>query len=172
MTICCSKTRRGSSLSDFITISEKRDEHAVNERGDNSVKINPLSYRQLCLVRYQTKAYHHLISSALASLSLAIMSSPPPKKKQKHSQKLSRLLKPSKQVAGASAASSHSTPVSSSPSHSLTHAARHAMDTGRTITPEALGMHIGSTKIQPLCPQLSAIMQAHPPVEIRHFSQV
>jgi len=102
----------------------------------------------------------------LGSLSLAIMSSPP--KKKKHSQKLSRFLKSSKQVASASAASSHSTPVSSSPSHNLTH----AMDTGRTITPEALGTHIGSTKIQPLCPQLSAIMQAHPPVETRRFSQV
>jgi len=90
------------------------------------------------------------LNKGLASLSLAIMSSPPPKEKQKLSQKLSRWLKPSKSVASASAASIHSTPVSSSPSHGLTHAAGHAMETGGTITAEALGKHIGSTTTQPL----------------------
>jgi len=89
------------------------------------------------------------LNKGLASLSLAIMSSPP-KEKQKLSQKLSRWLKPSKSVASASAASFHSTPVSSSPSHDLTHAAGHAMETGGTITAEALGKHIGSTTTQPL----------------------
>ena len=92
------------------------------------------------------------LSKGRVSLSLAIMSAPPPKEKQKLSQKLSRWLKPSKRVADPSAASSHSTPVSSSPSHSLTHATGHTMDAGRIITPEALGKHIGLTTIKPLCP--------------------
>ena len=102
--------------------------------------------------RHCIVASFDLFRKGLASSSLAIMSSPPPKEKQKLSQKLTRWLKPREPVADASAASSHSTPVSSSPSLGLTHPAGYAMDTGSTNTPEVLGKHIGSTTIPPLCP--------------------
>ena len=108
-----------------------------------------------CLDIKSYPSHHFLVIFALTAKRLPrsiTMSSPRPK--EKLSQKLSRLLKPRKRVAGASATSSHSTPLSSSPSQtrSATDDAGHVMDTSRTIAPDASGKHIGSTTIQPLCP--------------------
>ncbi|KIM40860.1 hypothetical protein M413DRAFT_154837 [Hebeloma cylindrosporum] len=73
------------------------------------------------------------------------MSSPPPK--EKLFKKLSTWLKPSKRAAGASGASPHPAPVSSSPSQSLTHAAGHALVTGSANTPEASGASPGTKSL-------------------------
>jgi hypothetical protein len=109
---------------------EQGDEDVVNERGGKRANF---------VVRYIPKSYRGIIPQGTCLSSPAIMSSPPPLPKKKLSQRLSRWLKPSKRVAGASAASSPSILVSSSPSQDLTHATGHVVGTGSTITPEASG---------------------------------